>query len=227
MFEQPLLASFANVSADIPFTPCRRDACAPFITNCITGGLDLESHFCLNEQHIVVASERLKGGRQMKPKSAISILPQLLPLVTACSGAQTRTALERVKAYEAAHNAYDVEGTLALFAEHAVIEFVDQATLPNLAAIRSIHEYDKGIRAQLTFQSCTVEGLAVKCKVVEQNDWLTTAGLGEIFYPSSAFTFTESGQIQKISATLSPQDGAAMFMDSNMKPVALSRKWRK
>lgn len=146
----------------------------------------------------------------MKLISLILALLPLLAAVTACSSTKAPDAIDQVKAYEAAHNAYDVEATMALFAKDAVFELVGQATLPNLEAIRAIHGYDRGIQAQVTFQNCVADGLTVTCEAVEQNDWLSTAGLGGIFYPSSVFTFTETGQIQKIAATLSPEDGAAM-----------------
>jgi hypothetical protein len=82
--------------------------------------------------------------------------------------------------------------------------------LPNLEAIRAIHEYDKGIQARLTFENCLADGLTVTCEGTEQNKWLSTAGLGDVFYPSSIFTFSEAGQIQKIVTTISSEDGAAM-----------------
>lgn len=115
-----------------------------------------------------------------------------------------------VKAYESANNAHDIDTVMTMFTEDAQFELVGQETLPNREAIQAIHEYDKGINTRLTFQNCSVEGLIVTCTVAEQNDWLIAANLGEIFYPSSIFTFTETGKIQKIAATLSAEDGAAM-----------------
>jgi hypothetical protein len=118
--------------------------------------------------------------------------------------------IERVAAYEEAHNADDVEKAMAMFAREAVVEMVGQGTLSDLEAIRAIHEYDRSISARLRFENCTAEGLTVACEVREQNEWLNAAGLGEIFYPSSVFTFNGAGEIQKITATISPEDGAAM-----------------
>ncbi len=116
----------------------------------------------------------------------------------------------QVKAYEDAHNKYDVTAVMALFADDAVFELVGQGTLPNLDAIRAIHEYDKAIHAQIDFQSCIAAGNQVTCAVVEQNEWLKIAGLEDIYYPATVFTFTKSGKIQKIAATISTDDGAAM-----------------
>jgi hypothetical protein len=130
--------------------------------------------------------------------------------LTACSPKDTVDMIEQVKAYERAHNGYDVDATMALFAENAVFELVGEDTLPNLEAIRAMHEYDKGIQAQITFENCLADGLTVTCQVKEQNQWLSAAGLGEIFYPSSRFTFDEAGQIEKIVTTISAEDGAAM-----------------
>jgi hypothetical protein len=39
----------------------------------------------------------------------------------------------------------------------------------------------------------------VTCQIVERNDWLETAGLGEISYAASVFTFNQAGQIEKIT----------------------------
>jgi hypothetical protein len=142
-------------------------------------------------------------------KLSFLTLPILL-VVTACTGVKTTDELEQVKKYEAAHNAFDVEGTMALFAQDAEFELAGQGALPNLEAIRGIHGYDKAIRAQVNFQNCVVESLTVTCQAVEQNDWLKAAGLGEIYYPSSVFTFNEAGQIQKVVAAVSPEDSAAM-----------------
>jgi hypothetical protein len=116
----------------------------------------------------------------------------------------------QINAYEAAHNAYEVTAVRALFAEDAVFELVGQGILPNLEAILGIHEYDKAIHAQIQFQNCIIEDCQLTCEVVEHNEWLKFAGLREIFYPSSIFTFTSSGKIQKIAATISAKDGAAM-----------------
>ena len=128
--------------------------------------------------------------------------------LAACSPAVD--PIEQVKAYERAHNNNDVAAAMAMFADDAVFELVGQGTLPNLEAIRSIHDYDKGIQAKITFENCSADGLTVTCQVKEHNQWLDTAGLGEIFYLSSRFTFNEDGQIQKIASTLSAEDGEAM-----------------
>lgn len=130
--------------------------------------------------------------------------------LTASPAEPTPDNVSLVQAYETAANAHDIDAVMSMFADDAVFELVGQGTLPNLEAIQAIHEYDKGINTQITLQNCTAAGQTVTCEVAEQNDWLSAAGLGEIFYPSSVFTLTETGKIQKISSTVSDEDGAAM-----------------
>jgi hypothetical protein len=119
-------------------------------------------------------------------------------------------AIGQIKAYETAHNAYAVDMALAFFVDHAVLEFSGLGNFQNHEAIRQIHEYDKAIHAQINAQNFVVDGERVICAVREQNDWLTAAGLEDIFYPSVVYTFTTEGKIQKISATISVKDGAAI-----------------
>lgn len=118
--------------------------------------------------------------------------------------------IEQIKAYETAHNSYDVDAALSRFAKHAVLNFEGLVCLQNDEAIRRLHEYDRAIHAQIEFQDFKVVGNQVSCAVVEKNDWLTAAGLETIYYPSSVFTLTQSGKIQEIAATVSTKDGAAI-----------------
>lgn len=133
----------------------------------------------------------------------------LLGLLAACSGTQA-DYVTMVQAYQEAHNAYEIDTVMDMFAEDAVFELVGQGTLPNLDAIRAIHEYDKGIQSTLSFENCITEARTVTCEATETNNWLEAAGMGEIFYSSTSFTFTEDGKIAKISASLSPEDGQGM-----------------
>ncbi len=139
----------------------------------------------------------------------------LLVFMVACTRTPPEPApnpdyLAMVKAYERAHNAYEVEAVMGMFAEDAQMEVMGLGVLPNLEAIRAIHEYDIGIHAQLTFQNCSVDGMTVTCEVQERNDWLDAAGLEDIYYPSAVYTFTPQGRIQKIVSTMSDDSGAAL-----------------
>ncbi|MDJ0752536.1 MAG: nuclear transport factor 2 family protein [Ardenticatenaceae bacterium] len=118
--------------------------------------------------------------------------------------------IDQIKRYEKAHNAYDIEAAMAFFAQDAVFEMAGLGTLSNLDKIRALHEYDRGIHAQLSFQSCLVDDLTATCEVREKNDWATAVGMDHFYYPSSVFTFTPSGHIKKIVATMSVEDGLAV-----------------
>ncbi len=146
----------------------------------------------------------------MKPIPTLLCAISISARQTVYSVEQILDPLERVKAYETIHNSDDIEAIMGMFAEEAVFELVGQGVLPNLEAIRAIHEYDKGIQARIAFQNCAADGLTVTCQVTEQNEWLSAAGIGAISYTSSIFTFTETGKIQKLVAAISPEDGAAI-----------------
>ena len=123
---------------------------------------------------------------------------------------RNKELIQQVKAYERAHNHFDVDAIMEMLADNAVLEFVGLGTFNTRAEIQALHAYDKAIRTQVHFQNCTVEENQVVCEAIETNDWLSAAGLAKIFYPSSIFTFTTTGKIQKISAMLAEPDSAAM-----------------
>ncbi len=137
---------------------------------------------------------------------AVIILPVLF---AACVG-KIPDPLELVEEYATKANAHDIEGVMAMFAAEAQFELVGQGTLPDLQAVRALHEYDKGIRTTLIMENCAANGLTVTCEIFETNDWLDAAGLDGVHYPSAIFTFDEAGRIQRITSTLAPEDGAAL-----------------
>ncbi len=147
----------------------------------------------------------------------ISSMPTVLAavlLITACAPQRSPTLENRapdflalINTYQESHNRSEVERALAMFSPDARFEVVGMGTMPDLDSIRALHHYDVGIQAQVEFSNCIVEDSIVTCEAREQNDWLKTAGLGSMFYPSSVFTFNPSGKITRIVATMSP-DGA-------------------
>lgn len=114
--------------------------------------------------------------------------------------------IDQIKGYEKAHNAYDIEAAMAFFAEDAVFKLDGLGTMQTPETIQALHEYDRGIHAQLTFQNCLVDGLTATCEVRERNDWAAAVGIDHFYYPSSVFTFNRNGQIKKIVATMSAKD---------------------
>lgn len=144
----------------------------------------------------------------MKHKLLLVLI--ILPVLLAACAGRSPDVLALTQEYVRKIDAHDIEGVMAMFAADAQFEMVGQGTLPNLDAIRALHEYGKGIQNTLTLQNCAADKLTVTCELVENNDWLDAAGLDEIFYPSAVFTFNEAGLIQNISATLSSEDSAAM-----------------
>lgn len=114
-----------------------------------------------------------------------------------------------VMAYQEAKNRQDVDAVQAMFAQHAVFESVGMGTMAGKEQIRALDEYDVGLSTKIEFKDCVQSGNTVTCEVVETNDWLHAAGLKELAYPSSVFTF-EDGLIVQIAAALSPESAQAM-----------------
>lgn len=139
----------------------------------------------------------------------------IIPLASlAADAGKSPNVVALTKDYFRKANAHDIpaimrmfgeDARMRMFAEDSQFELVGQG----LEAIRALHEYDKALQTTLTLQNCAADGLTVTCEIVERNNWLDAAGLDEIINPA-VFTFNEAGLIRSISATLSPEDGAAM-----------------
>ncbi len=114
-----------------------------------------------------------------------------------------------VKAYLEAKNNRDLDAVLDMFADDAEFELVGMGTLVGKDQIRTLDGYDVGINTRLEFSHITQEGNTVTCQLVETNDWLAAAGLREVHYPRSVFTF-EDGLIARITAEPSPESAQAM-----------------
>lgn len=139
-------------------------------------------------------------------KHCISIL--LVGLLLACS--PKPDYVNSVLEFQAHKNAGDLESALGQFAEQATLDFGPLGSMQGLPAIRGILEYDLALNAHLEFTDCSSADREVRCRVVESNDWLRTAGIESITYDENRFMFEEDGRIASISATLSAESGQAM-----------------
>lgn len=135
-----------------------------------------------------------------------------LVLCAACSAAPDHVAT--VREFESLKNTGQEDATLELFAENASLHFGPLGSLTGIEQIREIHGYDIALRTQLRFDDCHQTGEAVSCRVIETNDWLSTAGIASITYDETHFEFDDDGRIASVSATLSAGSlqrmGAAM-----------------
>ncbi len=129
-------------------------------------------------------------------------------LLTACS--PQPDYVESVRQFQLHKNDGDLESALALFGGEPTLEFGMLGTIEGLPAIRGILEYDLALNTHLEFQSCSADGLAVSCRVVETNDWLKTAGIEFITYDENRFVFGPDGRIETVSATLTAESQQAI-----------------
>ncbi len=118
--------------------------------------------------------------------------------------------LQRVADYEDACNRHDVDAVLSLYAKDARLEFGPLGAIEGKDRIRGIHEYDRAIDTELRFENCTVEYRTVTCRVVENNQWLVTAGLEPLVYSASIFAFDRQGRIETTVAQMSPDSAQVL-----------------
>lgn len=140
------------------------------------------------------------------------VLAILACVLAACS--PPPNYLGTVLAFQKYKNDGDLESALKLFAEEPTLHFGPLGTITGLTGIRGILEYDLALNTHLQLEDCMVDGLEVRCRVVESNDWLKTVDIDSITYEENRFDFTRDGCIESISATLSAESsqflGAAM-----------------
>lgn len=115
-----------------------------------------------------------------------------------------------VAEFQAHKNSGDLESAIELFAEDSTLDFGPLGLIEGLPAIRQILEYDLALNTHLEFESCDATGHEVRCRAVESNEWLETAGIASITYTENKFVFGEDGRIESVSATLAPESAQAM-----------------
>ena len=118
--------------------------------------------------------------------------------------------LETVLEFQKYKNEGDLESALELFAAEPSLHFGSFGTITGLTNVRHILEYDLALNTYLRFQNCTEDGLEVRCRVVETNDWLKTANIDSVTYDENRFTFTTDGRIAAVNAALSVESGQVL-----------------
>jgi hypothetical protein len=129
----------------------------------------------------------------------------LLTVIPTAAVAQGQDLVGKVKAWQAAFNAGDLDTAMATFAPNAEFEMVGLGTMTDRAMIEGIHAYAIGLGSQLRSPTCTVEGNAVTCETYETSEWHRIAGLPDTHYTSDIYVFNGDGLITKISATKAPE----------------------
>ena len=140
--------------------------------------------------------------------SRLLMVLALFLAISSCRPAADPLAL--IATYQERANQHDVDRLMAMFAEDARLDFGPMGAIEGKDRIRGIHDYDRAIQTVLRMENCTQDALTVTCQTVERNEWLLTAGIEEITYSASVFTFNEAGEIEAVSATLSPASAEAL-----------------
>jgi hypothetical protein len=110
-------------------------------------------------------------------------------LATACGA--TPDLVSRVNEMVETHNAHDVEGQLALFADGARIVLPDRSVIEGKAATRRLLEWDAALRNRIEHVDLEVNGdTVVTGTSYEESDWLVGAGIGRVEHePGTRFVF--------------------------------------
>ena len=85
----------------------------------------------------------------MRKDRLVWIIMGVALLFTASCGNRQSDPIDLVNEYAERANTHNISIIMEMFAEDAKFELVGQGTLPNLAAIQALHEYDKGINLSL------------------------------------------------------------------------------
>jgi hypothetical protein len=117
--------------------------------------------------------------------------------------------IERVIAYQEAHNQHNLDATLGMLADDISFEMVDVWTKVGLDNMRSLEEFDTGVNGSLIFNDFATNENMVEATAIENNDWFRITGIGEVKYSMVKFTFREQ-QICKIRAVLTPESFQAI-----------------
>ena len=98
--------------------------------------------------------------------------------------------LKLVEAFQNAANRHAIDEVMAMFADDAEFELEGLARLVGKKDIRSIFEYDEGVKGEIQLINCTTKTDTVSCQLVERNDRLRAAGLDKMLYPVCVLSFT-------------------------------------
>jgi hypothetical protein len=135
----------------------------------------------------------------------------LLCIVLLAGCSTSRSPFDVLKKCEVAANEHDVDALLELFSDDAEFDFGPIGIVRGKQAIRHLHEYDRALNTHLRFEGIRVEGTQATCRIIETNDWLSTAGIGELAFSEAVFESDESGLIARVKATMTPESSSLLL----------------
>lgn len=116
---------------------------------------------------------------------------------------------EVARLYLDRHNAHDVEGVLALFAEDAQLEIPGRLVRRGKEEIRVTEEWEALVHDNLYAPEMVEADNEVSFRAFEANDWLNASGVRQLRYTSVTIV-VEGDRITRITAALSPESWAAL-----------------
>lgn len=119
------------------------------------------------------------------------------------------TLIERVLAYQDAHNRHHLDLVLGMLTDDISFETVGVWVKVGKDNIRLLEEFDAGVDGSLVFHHLATDGTLVRATATERNDWFRVAGIGDVNYASIEFAFREH-QICSIRAQMAPESAQAI-----------------
>jgi ketosteroid isomerase-like protein len=116
---------------------------------------------------------------------------------------------EVARLYLARHNAHDVEGVMALFAEEARFEIPGRLIRCGKEEIRATEEWEAAVHDHLRAGDLVEADAEVSFRAFEANDWLRAVGVDELRYTSMTVEVRD-GRITCVTAALAPDAYNAM-----------------
>jgi hypothetical protein len=110
-----------------------------------------------------------------------------------------------VKTYEDAFNRRDLDAVVAIFTDNATFNGAFWLTAFYKKEIRDQHDYVFARNQVIQNTECTVVKDTVNCKLVVNDDCITSAGMDGLHFPKIEFVF-DAGKIYKVTHMLSNED---------------------
>jgi len=107
---------------------------------------------------------------------------------------------EILQSYVEAYNSHDVEKVMSLYTDDVIFENVGVWKKQGKQEIRKITEWDATTHIHMQVSDIEVFGDTVTFYLIETNDWLKMAGIGELHYKGSIVG--HKGLIQKVRAEI-------------------------
>jgi hypothetical protein len=150
---------------------------------------------------ILIGNEQIEGD--LSSETLRSRLESLMGKNT-----ESETLLERVRAYEKAHNSHDLEFVMSMFTDDITFETVGEWIMTGKKKIRDLAEWEAALNNHLALMGLEVSGDNVAGKALEDDDLLRLAGFREIRYDFFSMDF-RGNLIKRITVRTAERDREA------------------